>query len=68
MAFDLSPLLIHSESVPPEAREQLKNASLAAPPDRAAALEAVARTLYRAAELDCADARELVGLPAGSCS
>ena len=66
--FTLAPLLVHSHAVPWAAREALKAARIAAPEQREAELESAARVLYRETELDCTDARELVGLaPAGSC-
>jgi len=65
MAFSMAHLLIHSDSVPPEAREALKAASFGPPERRSAALESAARILYRERELDCRDARDLVGLPPG---
>ncbi|NUP04982.1 MAG: hypothetical protein HOW73_02860 [Polyangiaceae bacterium] len=61
----MAPLLIHSEAVPKEARDALKAASSAPPERRRAELERAARVLYRETELDCADARELVGLAPG---
>ena len=65
MAFSMAHLLIHSESVPPEAREALRAASFGPPERRSAELEAAARILYREVDLDCRDARELLGLPPG---
>ncbi len=67
--FSLLPLLIHSDSVPPAARDALRAAHVAPPEERAAALVAAARTLRHTTELDCSEARSLVGLPpsAESC-
>lgn len=65
MRFSMAPLLIHSDAVPPEARNALQAASLAAPERRDAQLESAARVLYRETGLDCGEARELVGLPPG---
>ena len=62
MSFSLLPLLIFEEDVPPIARAALREARQASAERRPALLETAARALYRDANLDCADARELVGL------
>ena len=62
MSFSLLPLLIFEEDVPPVARAALREARLAPPEQRATLLATAAQALYRDANLDCADARELVGL------
>ena len=67
MPFSLAPLLLHNEAVPLLAREALRAAHLAGPQEREVKLEEAARILYRETELECSDARELVGLPAGTC-
>jgi hypothetical protein len=68
MAFTMAALLIHSDAVPTEARDALKAAGLESPERRHANLESAARVLYRETELDCREARDLVGLPPGeSC-
>ncbi|MEP7051944.1 MAG: hypothetical protein ABJB12_16385 [Pseudomonadota bacterium] len=67
MAFSLAPLLIHSESIPANAREALRSASLAPAEHRKTALASAARILYSETSLDCRDALEIVGLPSG-CS
>ncbi len=67
MPFSLAPLLVHHEAVPHVAREALRAAHDALPEDREEMLEEAARVLYRETDLDCRDARELVGLPHGSC-
>lgn len=68
MAFSIAPLLVHSDAVPPRARDALNRAFLAAPEQRPDALEQAARILYRETDLGCGDVRELVGLgPGGSC-
>lgn len=68
MGFTMAPLLMHSDSVPAEAREALKRAHQGPEEHRAAQLESAARVLYRETELDCAEARDLVGLPSsGTC-
>jgi hypothetical protein len=67
--FSFATLLIHSSHVPAQARHALR-AALAVPVDqRTPHLESAARILHRELALDCADARELVGLwGAGSCA
>jgi hypothetical protein len=63
----LAPLLVHHDDVPAVARAAIRDA-LAAPQERRRALlEQAAAILHREAAVDCADARELVGLPAGGC-
>jgi hypothetical protein len=67
MSISFAALLVHSDEVPDGARRVLRDA-LAAPAEaRQPLLEAAAQILYREVGLDCADARELVGLPAGYC-
>lgn len=68
MAFTIAPLLLHSDAVPQAARDALK-AGLYGPPERREAeLTTAARLLYAEADLDCDDARELVGLAPGCCA
>jgi hypothetical protein len=67
MAFSLAPLLLHSEAVPLLAREALRAANVAHPEEREEKLEEAARILWRETDLECRDARELVGLPQGTC-
>ena len=68
MNFSIARLLLHSSSVPEEAREALKSALGSQPERRGEELEQAARLLHAATGLDCGDARELVGLdPVGSC-
>ena len=62
MMFSLLPLLLHDPSVPATARAALRAADDAPASERRRHLEAAARALYHEADLDCADARELVGL------
>ena len=63
----IAELLIHTDGVPRSARDALVNA-LAGPEDeRCDNLYAAALSLHHEAGLDCADARELVGLDQGSC-
>jgi hypothetical protein len=65
MSLSISSLLLHSPDVPPAARAALLAASSAPAHERISYLEAAARSLYRDANLDCVDARELVGLATG---
>lgn len=68
MGFTMAPLLINSDAVPPAAREALRQAYLGPQEQRDAQLESAARVLYRETELDCSEARELLGLSGGgSC-
>jgi hypothetical protein len=67
MAFSIAPLLVHSQMVPPAARDALRAASLAPVEQRVRELESAARVLYHEAGLDCRDAREVVGLNSGGC-
>lgn len=62
MTLSLVPLLLFDDDVPASARVALREAYLAPADERQAHLEIAARALYREANLDCADARELVGL------
>jgi hypothetical protein len=62
MTLSLLPLLIYDEDVPARAREALRDALVAPAESRGAYLEAAASALAREASLECADARELVGL------
>ena len=64
MKFSMLPLLMYEDDVPASARAALREANVAPEDERQAHLEAAARALYREAHLDCADARELVGLDA----
>ena len=60
--ISLLPILIHSADVPATARHALLAASSAPVAEQRSHLEAAARALFHEAHLDCADARELVGL------
>jgi hypothetical protein len=62
MTFSLLPLLLHEDDVPVTARVALRRANLAPAATRRVYLELAARALTRDANLDCEDARELVGL------
>jgi hypothetical protein len=68
MTLSFAPLLIHSDHVPARARGALRAAFDAPADQRRPHLEAAAKILYRELDLDCSDARELVGLSTGSCS
>ncbi len=67
MSISMVSLLMHSPDVPAHVREALRAAHRSAPEQRAARLASAARLLVRELPLDCADVRELVGLPPGSC-
>jgi hypothetical protein len=62
MSLSMLPLLLHDDDVPASVRAALRDADLAPARDRRAYLEAAAEALHREANLDCADALELVGL------
>lgn len=64
--YDVTSLLLHSTDVP----EAVKAALVLSRSDstsREAHLRSAARELVRSTGVDCGDARELVGLPEGSC-
>ena len=65
--LSMTPILMHSDAVPAEARSALRAASEAPPERRKAELETAARALYHATDLECGEVRELVGLPEGVC-
>ena len=68
MSFSVAPLLLHSYQVPATARHALRAAYDAPLEQRRPHLESAARILHRELDLDCVDARELVGLSAdGGC-
>lgn len=68
MSFSLAPLIVHSEHVPATARRALIAARDAVDGERTRFLESAALILHRTLDLDCRDARELVGLAdAGPC-
>jgi ferric-dicitrate binding protein FerR (iron transport regulator) len=62
MAFSITRLLLHSSAVPPEARDALKSAMETEPEHRAVWLERALRLLHAGTDIDCDDARELVGI------
>ena len=67
MAFSVASLLVNDFDVPATARDALRAASAAPADARQIHLETAARALVRETEIDCPDARELVGLPAMEC-
>lgn len=68
MQLTFALLLLHSADVPLEARTELRAAFEAPVEERGPHLRAAARILNAQIGLDCADARELVGLhDDGSC-
>lgn len=62
MSLSMASLLAFEEDVPATVRAALREAAVAPAPLRTQYLELAARYLYRDADLDCDDARELVGL------
>lgn len=64
MSFSVTPLLLHSDHVPLTARRALRAAHAAPGEERTRHLESAAKILHRDLDLDCRDARELVGLSA----
>lgn len=67
MSFSMAPLLMHSEQVPPGARDALRAAYDAPPDRRGPMLESAARILHVETGLACPDVRELVGLDGEDC-
>ena len=67
MSFSVAPLLLHSDHVPLTARHALRAAYDAPVEERTPYLESAARILYQELDLNCLDARELVGLSAEGC-
>ena len=63
MSFSVAPLLLHSHEIPATARRALRAAHVARAEERTPHLESAARILHQHLDLDCCDARELVGLP-----
>lgn len=66
MSFSVAPLLLHSDHVPLTARHALRAAYDAPMEERISHLESAARILHHELDLNCVDARELVGLTAQS--
>ena len=67
MSFSMAPLLMHSPDLPSTVRDELRAAFAAVPAQRTTHLVAAARMIHAELDLECRDARELVGLPAGGC-
>ena len=67
MSFSMAPLLLHSADLPNDVRERLQ-AAMVEPAQRDEHLVAAARMMHHQLALECSDALELVGLPAGRCS
>ncbi len=68
MSFSMASILVHSEQVPPAAREALKAAQSGPRPERRVQLlESAARILHHEMGVGCSDARELVDLQPGDC-
>lgn len=65
MSLSLALLLLASDDVPLAARRALWDALRSPPEKRTTLLETAAHSLHRDIGLDCADARELVGLHEG---
>jgi hypothetical protein len=68
MPIDLTPILLHSDDVPSDAKRALIAASQAPISQRSTHLEQAARSLVRQTDLSCGEVRDLIGLPAGACS
>lgn len=66
--FSMASLLAYDDLVPTRVREALRAASSAPADEKEASLTSAARLLYRETGVDCADARELLGLAPGSCT
>ncbi len=60
--MNFTPLLLHSEAVPVEAKQALRAAYLAPAERRVESLKSAARILYQETDLDCSDVRDLIGL------
>ena len=65
MSFSMTPLLVHRPDIPDTVRQALRAADDGPREHRRPLLESAARILHRELNLDCGDARELVGLPDG---
>jgi hypothetical protein len=68
MSLSMASLLVHSQVLPPAARDALSAAHHGPPEGRLAQLESAARILHDEVGLGCEDARELVDLPYGECA
>jgi hypothetical protein len=67
MSLSIARMLMSSRDVPDAARDELRAAFAGDAERRDGHLAAAARLLHDELELECSDARELVGLPPGSC-
>jgi hypothetical protein len=68
MTFSVAPILLHSPHVPAAVRSALRAAYDAPAGERTPHVESAARILHRDLDLECRDARELVGLSSpGHC-
>lgn len=70
MSFSIAALLVHDAHVPAGARDAIRDALVASSGSRRSRrslLAQAARILHREAEVDCADALELVGLEDDGC-
>jgi hypothetical protein len=65
MSLSMAPLLMNLEEIPAEARDAIRAAYEALPEHRNTRLESAARVLHRTTDIECSDARELVGLVSG---
>ncbi len=68
MALSVASLLVNDADVPVAARDALRAAFGAPAEARRSHLETAARALVLEADVDCPDARELVGLSTAGCS
>jgi hypothetical protein len=67
MSFSMAPLLMSSPDLPAAVRDELRAAFAAQPTQRDGHLVTAARLIHAELDLECRDARELVGLPPGGC-
>jgi hypothetical protein len=67
MSFSMAPLLMYSPDLPAPIRDELRAAYAVEPAQRDGHLAAAARLIHAELAVECGDARELVGLPAGGC-
>ncbi len=67
MSYSMASILVHSESIPPAARDAIRAAQEGPPEARIAWLESAAWILHAETGVACPDARELVDLQPGSC-
>ena len=67
MSFSIAPLLLHLPDLPSAVHDELRAAYAKSPGQRDGHLMEAARIIHAELDLECRDARELVGLPAGDC-